>query len=370
MKKLLLIMITTLVVSTLIFGGCANTTPVNAPTKTPTTAPTVVTPKVEPIELTLNLPTPPIHLRWRLATEPWTKELEKRTGGRVKIIPYHAEALSPQGENYDSVVKGIADMGECSITIGGYKPGRFPYLEEIGNCATPSVIMSNPTSAIRELYDTFPEIQERFNESKVLFLHASVPNIIGTTSKSVSTLEDIKGLKLNNIGGQLVGNKLTALGASPVGIPFADFYMAAEKGVVDGGLVSYDLMVSRKWGDVIKNVTPISTFYMAFYMVMNKDKWNSLPPDIQQIIEDLSGNYATNLYNDFWWNNEKDCTQKWESEMGGTTHVLAPQDLEKVDALLKPVTESFVDNMEAKGLQFRKVYNKFIELEKQQAMSK
>ena len=41
----------------------------------------------------------------------WCKEVEKRTHGRVKINYYPGAVLTPAAQTYDSVVKGIADIG-------------------------------------------------------------------------------------------------------------------------------------------------------------------------------------------------------------------------------------------------------------------
>ena len=46
--------------------------------------------------LSLNLPIPPIHTRWKDAIKPWCDELTKRSGGRIVVEPYFAEAISKQ----------------------------------------------------------------------------------------------------------------------------------------------------------------------------------------------------------------------------------------------------------------------------------
>lgn len=51
------------------------------------------------------------------------KEIEKRTSGRVKINYYPGATLTPPQQTYDSVVKGIADIGEALV---GYTQGKFP----------------------------------------------------------------------------------------------------------------------------------------------------------------------------------------------------------------------------------------------------
>ena len=52
----------------------------------------------------------------------WCKEVEKRTNGRVKISYFPGNTLCPPQQSYDSVVKGIADIGQ---TLAAYAAGRF-----------------------------------------------------------------------------------------------------------------------------------------------------------------------------------------------------------------------------------------------------
>jgi TRAP-type C4-dicarboxylate transport system substrate-binding protein len=79
-------------------------------------------PAAEPIELSLNLMTPPQHQRNLTVFLPWIKMIEERTKGAVKIKPYYSATLSPVQESFNNTVAGVADISE-SYTFG--VPGRF-----------------------------------------------------------------------------------------------------------------------------------------------------------------------------------------------------------------------------------------------------
>lgn len=68
---------------------------------------------------------PPSHKN-SILSEQWGKEIEKRTNGRVKVTYFPGSILTPPTQTYDSVVKGIADIGQSLV---GYSPGRFPLTE-------------------------------------------------------------------------------------------------------------------------------------------------------------------------------------------------------------------------------------------------
>jgi len=316
----------------------------------------------KPIVLTLNFPIPPIHTRWQNALKPWCDEIAKRTNNRVEIKPYFAQALSTMAENYDSVVKGIADMAECAI---GLKPGRLPLMEQVMYFVTPSITINKPSEMIMRMYRELPELQNEFRETKMLFLHMNGNMAFGTSKKKINKIDDCKGLKMCVIGSGLLMDKFKALGFSTVFMPMSDIYMALERGVLDGTQVDWDLCVSRRWGDVTKYIVQVTMLTPTFYMVMNKKKWASLPPDIQQVFEEMSGDYAARKFDEYWKNAELSAKKKWETEMGGTTIILSKEEMEKVDNLILPVITKYVEDSEKKGPQLRKVYNRFVELEKE-----
>jgi TRAP-type C4-dicarboxylate transport system substrate-binding protein len=70
----------------------------------------------------------PAHKNGIMAQQ-WCKEVEKRTNGRVKITHFPGGTLTPPPQTYDSVVKGIADIGH---TLAAYSAGRFLLTEVLG----------------------------------------------------------------------------------------------------------------------------------------------------------------------------------------------------------------------------------------------
>jgi TRAP-type C4-dicarboxylate transport system substrate-binding protein len=52
----------------------------------------------------------------------WCKEVEKRTNGKIKVTYYPGGTLTPPPQTYDSVVKGIADVGTSVMVYEGQVP--------------------------------------------------------------------------------------------------------------------------------------------------------------------------------------------------------------------------------------------------------
>lgn len=221
----------------------------------------------EEVNLSFALIIPPVHNRWVKGLEPWIKELEARSSGRITIEPYFAESLSKMADIMDSVRVGVADIGESNFNVG---IGRFPFHEQLMNQALPSHHIGNPLPILQGMHEAFPEAATVDTKGvKLLFLSAqTVGAMIGTKDKPVKSLADLKGLKIGVSGGGTRLERLSDFGATVVGMSVPDMYMSLEKGVVDGACVDFEVLVSRRLGDVIKHVTFVSTGTIVFYCMI------------------------------------------------------------------------------------------------------
>jgi TRAP-type C4-dicarboxylate transport system substrate-binding protein len=86
--------------------------------------------------------------------ERWAKEVEKRTGGRVKVQTFPGGTLLPAKNIFDGVVAGMADIGNFAMS---YQPGRFPLSEAIDL----PVGFRNARAASMALFDLIEKYQPK-----------------------------------------------------------------------------------------------------------------------------------------------------------------------------------------------------------------
>jgi len=237
----------------------------------------------KPIELTYSNFFPAPHKNAVLSVE-WGKEVEKRTNGRVKVTVFPGGTLTPAAQCYDGVVKGLSDVG---LSVLGYTRGRFP-LTEVIDLPLGYKNGLEATKLINIYYKKFKP--KEFDDVKVMYLHAHGPGILHT-KKPVATLEELKGLKISCHG--LSAKIIGALGAVPVAMPMPDRYDAIQKGVAEGGVFPEEALKGWKLAEVVNYTTQNfgSAYTTGFFVVMNKEKWASLPPDIQKIIEEINNEW-------------------------------------------------------------------------------
>jgi TRAP-type transport system periplasmic protein len=285
----------------------------------------------------------PVGHKMDLLLQEWGKDLEKRSGGKVKVNYYSAGTLVPAPQSYDAVVKGITDV---SNHVLGYTMGRFPFSQvldlPIGFPPGPG-----PTRIANEFYKKFQP--KEFDDVKVLWFHADPYGLVHTKTKPVYTLEDLKGLKLRCYGSN--AKFVKNIGAAPVAIPMPEVYDALAKGVVDGLLSSYEPLQGFRTGEYIKYSTEnLGTAYSAaFIVMMNKQKFASLPPDIQTLVEQMSPEYIEKYAKS--WTDIHAASKDWLIKRG--VKIISLDDAEEArwyEKGSKPVVEAYLAEMKAKGL--------------------
>jgi TRAP-type C4-dicarboxylate transport system substrate-binding protein len=114
--------------------------------------------------------------------------------------------------------------------------------------------------------------------------HSLIPFTV-FTNKKIEKIEDFKGMKIRVM--PLYIPFIKALGAAPVTTPPTEIYTSMERGVVDGfmwpdvGMTSFGLQEVTKY-----SIVP-GVFQMEPATMINLDKWNKIPKDVQNIIMDV-----------------------------------------------------------------------------------
>lgn len=276
-----------------------------------------------------------------IIADQWCKEVEKRTNGRVKITYFPGATLTPANQTYDSVLKGIADIG---LSCQAYTRGRFPLTEVVD---LPLAYTSGlaATKMINAFYRKFQP--KEYDGAQVMYLHAHGPGILHT-KKPVTTLENLKGMKIRSTG--LSAKIAQSLDAAPVGMPMTESYDALAKGVVDGILCPNEALKGWRLGEVLAYTTENygSSYSTAFFVVMNKEKWNSLPKDIRAIIEKINEEWI-DKQGRIW--DDIDQEGKTFAMQNGMKYLkLTPQEDARWTALVRPILDDYVERCKVKGL--------------------
>jgi len=281
------------------------------------------------------------------------KEIEKRTNGRVKISYFPGGTLTKSRVCYDGVVKGISDIGQSCFA---YTRGRFPVMEAVD---LPFGYKSGKV-ATRVAWEYYKRMRPKeLRDVKVLVIHAHGPGILAAR-KDVNSLDDIKGMKIRCTG---LSSKLAKyLGAAAVAIPQPGAYEALQKGVVEGTFCPIEVLKGWKQGEVIDYVieTKALGYTTAMFVVMNKKKYESLPPDIQRVFDEV-GEEWVDVHGDVWDSADR-AGLKFVIELGKKIHGLSPAQEKLWLQSISPIIIEYQAKMEKKGLPAKKAIKVLREL--------
>jgi TRAP-type transport system periplasmic protein len=379
MKKNMLCMLTSVIIF-LILVGCASPAPSPAPavtptasiapTSSPTTAPTkpaqptAATPSpIQVIKLSVASQSAPTSFQAIKCMEPFFAEIEKATRGRVKFEIYYSQTLVKTADMYQAIVTGIGDYAPMSlVTYQGLAPisdvVTLPFLPWKGS--------KQASGVFYKLHQKYPSIQNEFRQVKVLELHCGLSDHIMSAKKQVKTLADLSGLKIR-VGAGAQVDQFKALGASPFVGAAADVYETWQKGVFEAVGGNWDFTTGFRLYEIAKFWTYVPYACSNFCGIMNLERWNSLPKDIQDIITGLSGQTRSE-----WWGDQmfdlakkeaKDMITKQGYKMDATNeYTVPPEELDKWIEKCKPLWDKWVKDMAAKGVPAQDMLNTTLDL--------
>jgi TRAP-type C4-dicarboxylate transport system substrate-binding protein len=272
--------------------------------------------------------------------ERWKTEVEKRTKGNAIVNTFPGGTLLDAKNMMDGVIAGQADIGCLSMA---YQPGRFM----VTNATSLPLGIPSATVGSLVLWDLYEKYKpEEFAKVKVLTMFTTAPTNI-MSKVPVRTLDDLKGLDLRASGGAAA--ILEAWGANPVGMPMPATVEALQKGVVKGLYSSLEVMKDFKFAETCKYVTITDTVIYPFAVVMNMDKWNSLPKDVQKVMDDLSVEQAK-WTGDYMDNHVKTAIE-WSKETQKVEIIeLTKEEKANWDRKLEFLTTKWIADTSAKGL--------------------
>lgn len=280
-------------------------------------------------------------------------EIEKRTGGKIQVKMFVGEALGKAAEHYGMVVTGRVEMGEI---VTGFAPGTFPLCGVLQlpfnwSSALEGSIVANDLLRKGFLDETLRK------DVKMISMNLTVPLKI-FTKKPVSTLEGLKGLRLRVAGGLDI-QTAKALGANAIAMPLPEVYPALEKGVIDGGVYSFESATIFKYAEATKYVIDVPAGYAVHLIFMNKKLWDSLPKNIQATLDEVF-RYVEIHWGETYDILEQRFKQSIIKQYGVTVADLPPGEFDKMKAATMRVKDDWIADMKKKGLPGEKNYDAMI----------
>ncbi|MEM5477678.1 TRAP transporter substrate-binding protein [Pacificibacter sp. AS14] len=239
---------------------------------------------------------PPSHPLVSEVIVPMTEQITAATGGEVvaNILP---APLGPPAAHFDFAINGVADI---TFGVQGYNPGRF----KTTNIAEIPFLGDSAEAISVGYWRTFDAMLKdagEYDAVKVLGVFTHGPGEIFLKEGDASAVDLLDGKKLR-VGGGIVHEVTSTLGAVPVEGPSSKAYELLSQGVADGILFPYE---SVNFFKLIPQLevgvsVPGGLYNTSFYIVMNKAKWDSLPAEQQEAIDSVTGEALARMAGQMW----------------------------------------------------------------------
>ncbi len=287
---------------------------------------------------------------------PWAKNLEKMSKGKIKVEIFPSMSMGGKpNELYKQVRDGSADV---VWTVAGYTPGVFPRTEvyELPTVHKGDAVATN--IAIRENYDL---IKDDYKKVKPLMIHVHAGNAIHLTDKKISSVNDLKGLKLrtpSRVGAWYIEE----MGAEPVGMPLPAFPQALSKKAIDGGLIPFEVFPPFKFHQLTKYSAEGkdgSRFGTSvFLFLMNKKKFRNLSKELQEYIEQSVNMTAAKQVGQAWMDVEKPGMKMQADSKGSEIIKISDKEMAKFNEAGQRVVNRWVKEAKKKGIDGQKLVDK------------
>ncbi len=277
---------------------------------------------------------------------PWAEKVEKDSGGRIKVEVYPAMQLGGKPPAlYDQAKDGVVDI---VWTLPGYTPGRFPGTEAFELPFMPAKAEAT-SQAAWDFYEKY--LQNEFADVHPIAVHVHGPGLLHVKGDGVTKLEDMQGLKLRGPTRQTTA-LLSALGATPIGMPVPAMPEALSKGVLDGTVIPWEVTTPLKVAELVDTHTNFDSdrgLYTAFFIfAMNKAKYDSLPDDLKAVIDANSGRETSKWVGRVM--DEGDAPGIAAAEKAGNKIILLPpEEVDRWKAASAPLVDAWIEEVNAKG---------------------
>jgi TRAP-type C4-dicarboxylate transport system substrate-binding protein len=285
-------------------------------------------------ELKVSSMFPSTHFIQTMGMRPWAEEIEKRTNGRVSFSFFEAgSALGDATKQFDQTRAGVTDV---SVGIPSIPRGRHPR----------SVIIELPfvvpdaqigTCAMMKVKD---QLVPDYPDTKVLYLTVTEPSA-AHTAKPIETLDDLAGQRIRTPTSS-ISKMLELIAATPVGMPPTEIYESVERGVIDGNIMPWGPVGAFKLHEVLKYHLDAAINPVGMYIVFNQRKFDSLPEDIQQVIDEVSAEVFSNWGR--WWHETDQVAIEAAKAAGNTVIPMSDEERNQWRKRLQPVIDNYLQN--------------------------
>jgi TRAP-type transport system periplasmic protein len=311
-------------------------------------------PALAQTELTMSNWVAPAHPVVKYIMEPWAAEVEKATGGRVKVRML-AKPIAAPNQHYDAVISGQVDLAWSTY---GYQPERFqPYLiaelPALGETAVHNGV------ALWRTHKAHIEKAGIHKDVQLLGVMTHGPGLMHHSKKLILETADLKGQKIR-VGGDVPKAIVEAFGGVVITQPAPKSYEILSAGIADGIMFPNESLKSFN----IAALVPYTTFVKgglyssSFWFGMNRKRFDGLSKADQDALLSVSQEHFARLAGGGWDRADREGVEAMKAA-GGKIQEVSPEFVAELRKLTEKLEADYAGKMDKMGLNGKEVIRFF-----------
>ncbi len=217
-----------------------------------------------------------------ISMDRFAREVEAKSGGRIKVHTFHNGQLGTERENIESVQMGNLDIAVVNQSVlVNFKP-------DIAVFDLPYTIQSAEHADkvfLGEIGKSFLQDLQSVRLHGLAIWESGFRNLTNS-KRDVNTADDVKGLRIRVMENPIHQELWGALGADAVPMSWSDAYTGMQQGAIDGQENPATVIDKNNVVEVNKHMAMTEHCYSTVFLVMSPKTWNALSPEDQKIITD------------------------------------------------------------------------------------
>jgi TRAP-type transport system periplasmic protein len=218
-----------------------------------------------------------------LSSEEFARAANEKLGDKAKVVVFGSSQLGSDEELLQKLLLGTADMALPSTVMSSVVP-------EFGLFEMPYLVKDREHMKKIEAEIVTPTLAPAADAKgyKVLAVWENGFRHITNNERPITKPEDLSGIKLRTPSGEWRVKMFQAYGANPTPMSFSEVFTALQTGVVDGQENPLTQIYSAKLQEVQDYLSMTGHVYTPAYLLVGKNRWESLPEDVRQILEETA----------------------------------------------------------------------------------
>lgn len=220
------------------------------------------------------------------------ERVAKETSHTVEWVEAYGGSVCKLGECLEAVESGLLDIGDVESI---FEPAKLQALNFslFVPFSTPDPVLN--TKVVQQVYEAVPALKGVLERNNQVFLGAGIIGNYGIlTTFPWTKAEELSGRKIAAGGPNIPW--IAPIGAVPVQAVLTEVYTSLQTGVYEGVVMFPDAVISFRLNEVAKNFAELNFGTVASALLtVNKDTWDGLPPEVQEILAEEGARWSTEL---------------------------------------------------------------------------